>query len=229
MIGYYFITDAKLSRAGNVSDVRNAVKAGVKFIQYRNKCASTREMLDEALILRKICTKAKLIINDRVDIALAVNADGVHLGQDDLPCNIARKLLGKKKIIGVTVHSLKEALAAWKQGVDYLGVSPIFTTGTKLDAGKPAGVKLIREIKKCISIPVVAIGGINLSNAQDVIAFGADGLCAISAVIQKRDVKKEIEKFQNIIMRCHCEPEVRSNLIIKIASSPAAPRNDTIC
>lgn len=200
MLGYYFITDAKLSCAGNISDVRNALKAQVKFIQYRNKCASTKEMLDEALALRKICKKAKLIINDRVDIALAVNADGVHLGQDDLLYKIARELLGKKKIIGVTVHSLKEAIAAKKQGADYLGVSPIFATGTKLDAGKPRGIKLIREIKKCVSIPVVAIGGINLSNAQEVVSAGADGLCAISAVITKQDIKKEIRKFQKLFI-----------------------------
>lgn len=198
MKGYYFITDSSLSRAGNISDVKNALKAGVEIIQYRNKHASTKEMFEEALKLRKICKDATFLINDRVDIALAIGADGVHIGNDDMPYGVARKLLGKKKIIGVTVHSVKEAVEAQKMGADYLGVSPIFSTDTKKDAGIPVGVELIKEIKRFVSIPIIAIGGINLSNASGVIRAGADGLCAISAVVTKRDVKKEIQKFQEL-------------------------------
>jgi thiamine-phosphate pyrophosphorylase len=201
MRGYYFITDAALSRAGNISDVRNALAAGVKVIQYRNKNASTLEMYEEARQLKNIIgQKAIFLINDRADVALAVDTDGVHLGQDDLPYMVARKLLGKKKIIGVTVHNIKEARRAQKLGADYLGVSPIFSTTTKLDAGKAAGLRLIKEIKKVVSLPIVAIGGINLPNAAEVIRAGADGLCAISAVVTKRDVKKEIEKFQKLFL-----------------------------
>lgn len=198
MMGYYFITDSGLSRAGNISDVRNAVKAGVKFIQYREKQLNAKEMYQEALALRKICNKANFLVNDRLDIALGVEADGVHLGQEDLPFGVVRKLLGKRKIIGVTVHNLKEAREMQKLGADYLSVSPIFATKTKLDAGIPVGINLIKSIKKHISIPVVAIGGINLSNAGEVIRAGADGFCAISAVVTKREVKKEIEKFQQL-------------------------------
>jgi len=198
MKGFYFITDASLSRAGNLSDVRRAVAAGVRVVQYRNKHAQTRQMLEDALKLKATCKRVVFLVNDRIDIALAVDADGVHLGQYDMPYKQTRKLLGKNKIIGVTVHNLKEAKAAQKQGADYLGVSPIFATGTKKDAGKPAGVKLIREIKKIAKIPVIAIGGINLENAREVIDAGADGLCAISAVVAKHDVKKEIEKFQQL-------------------------------
>ena len=201
MKGFYFITDSSLSRAGNLSDVKNAVAAGVRVVQYRNKHVDTRQMLEEALKLKKTCKNITFLVNDRVDIALASNADGVHLGQYDMPLNVARKILGKKRIIGVTAHNLKEAKQAQKQGADYIGVSPIFATGTKKDAGKPAGIGLIRKIKKHISIPVIAIGGINLQNAKEVIDAGADGLCAISAVVTKKNVKKEIEKFQKLFIK----------------------------
>jgi len=198
MRGFYFIIDSRLSRAGNISDVKNALAAKVEVVQYRNKQADTRQMYEEALKLRKVCKNVKFLINDRVDIALSVNADGVHLGQDDLPYLVARKLLGKKKIIGLTVHSLTEAEEAKNLGADYLSVSPIFATSTKQDAGIPVGIELIKKIKKQVSIPIVAIGGINLLNAKEVIRAGACGLCAISAVITKPDVKLEIEKFQKL-------------------------------
>jgi len=195
--GYYFITDEKLSRAGIVSDVKSALSAGVKLIQYRNKEATTKQMYKEALKLKSLCKdKATFLINDRLDIALAVNADGVHLGNDDLPYRVARKLLGKNKIIGLTVHSLKEANIAQKLGADYIGVSPIFATRTKSNAGKPAGIESIKEMKKRVTLPIFAIGGIDLLNAKCVIGAGADGLCAMSAVVTKQDVKKEIKKFQ---------------------------------
>jgi thiamine-phosphate pyrophosphorylase len=196
--GYYFITDAKLSAAGNLSDVKNALAAGVKIIQYRNKNGSARQLYEEAVKLRSLCKKALFLVNDRLDIALAVGADGVHLGNDDLPYQAARKILGKNKIIGLTVHSVSQAKQAQKLGADYIGVAPIFATRTKKDAGKPAGVRLIKEIRKQVSIPIIAIGGINLSNAAEVIAAGSDGLCAISAVVSRPSVKKEIKRFQEL-------------------------------
>lgn len=197
MKGYYFITDSKLSRAGNFNDVSMAVACGVSVVQYRNKNAKTREMYEEAVRLREICRDTLFLINDRVDIALAVNADGVHLGQSDMPCEAARKLLGGEKIIGITVHNLAEAVQAEGIGADYLGVSPIFQTATKPDAGKPAGISLIEEIRANVDIPLIAIGGIDHSNAIDVIRAGADGLCAISSVVAKEDVRAEIKKFQD--------------------------------
>jgi thiamine-phosphate diphosphorylase len=133
-----------------------------------------------------------------VDIALAVQADGVHLGQDDLPLAAARKLLGQGKIIGLTVHSLAEARQAEAAGADYLGISPIFTTQTKMDAGPPAGIQLIQQIRSAVKIPLVAIGGINLANAPEVIRAGADSLCAISAIVRREDVQAEIKKFQRL-------------------------------
>jgi thiamine-phosphate pyrophosphorylase len=200
MKGYYFITDEHLSVAGALHDVKSAVAANVKFIQYRNKEACSKTLYEEALALRAICKKATLIINDRIDIAVAVNADGVHIGQDDVPFSVARELLGKKKIIGVTVHNLRHALIAQRQGADYLGVSPIFTTSTKINAGQSVGISLIEKIKEHISIPIVAIGGINLSNAKAVIRAGADSICAISAVVTKKDVEREIRKFQHFFV-----------------------------
>jgi thiamine-phosphate pyrophosphorylase len=198
MIGYYFVTDKKLSKKGITSDVKAAVAAGVKCVQYRNKEADAEKAYAEALQLKRICKDITFLINDRLDLALRVGADGVHLGQDDLPVAMARRLLGEKKIIGLTVHSIKEAQEAKKQGVDYIAVSPIYATKTKRDAGKPKGIALIKKIKKNVKLPVVAIGGVNLSNARKVIRAGADGLCAISCVVSKPDVRKEIARFQKI-------------------------------
>ncbi len=198
MRGYYFITDATLSRAGNISDVKCALKAKVEVVQYREKNKSTREAFEEALQIRNICKDALFLVNDRLDLAMAVGADGVHLGEADLPYAAARKLLGPGKIIGLTVHTLEQAIEAKRLGAHYIGVSPIFRTDTKQDAGRPVGVELIRKIKERTSLPVVAIGGIDLFNASKVIAAGADGLCAISAVVTKQDVRREIEKFQKL-------------------------------
>ncbi|MFH1240065.1 MAG: thiamine phosphate synthase [Candidatus Diapherotrites archaeon] len=199
MKGYYFITDASLSKAGNISDVQNAIAARVSVIQYRNKNASIKQMCFEASQLKDLCSeKTKLIINDRADVALAVDADGVHLGQDDLDYKNARTLLGTDKIIGVTVHTLEEAISAEKKGADYLGISPIFETSTKKDAGNAVGLDLIKEIKSECTLPIIAIGGITLENAKSVVDAGADGLCAISSVVTKENVKIEILKFQEL-------------------------------
>jgi thiamine-phosphate pyrophosphorylase len=196
--GYYFITDSILSRNGNVSDVKAAVAAGVSVVQYRDKCADPGKLYEEALRLRQITKSVVFLINDNVDIALSVDADGVHLGQKDLSYKEARRFLGKDKIIGLTVHNVKEALEAQAMGADYIGVSPIFATNTKNDAGKAVGVEMIRRIRESVKIPIVAIGGIDLSNAKEVVAAGASGLCAISAVVTKEDVKKEIQRFQRL-------------------------------
>ncbi len=198
MRGYYFITEAALSRAGNRNDVASAVAAGVRVVQYRQKQGHTRDLVAEARQLRELCCRTLFLVNDRVDLALEVGADGVHLGQEDLPYPEARRILGPEKIIGVTVHNLAEALAAQAWGADYLGVSPIFATATKADAGAPAGVVLLAEIRRRVSLPLVAIGGITLANAPEVIGAGADAVCAISAVVAKTDVQAEIEKFQRL-------------------------------
>lgn len=200
--GYYLVTDAALSRAGNARDVRAAVAAGVTVVQYRAKEGAARALLREAAALRELCRGAALfIVNDRVDLALAVDADGVHVGQDDLPCEVARRLLGPERIVGVSVRTPDEARAAVAAGADYVAVSPVFATRTKTDAGAGCGVEGVRAVRAAVAVPVVAIGGIDLSNAAGVVAAGADAICAISAVVAAPDVGAEIARFQALLQR----------------------------
>lgn len=198
-IDYYFITDAKLTRKDIFSDVENAVCAGCRIIQYREKEKTDEEMIEESRQIKELCgNKAFFIVNDRVDIALAVDADGVHLGQADLEVSTARKVLGRK-ILGVTVHDLEEARRAVDGGADYLGVSPIFPTTTKSDAGKACGTELIEKIRDEVNLPIVAIGGITKQNTSRVIRAGANSVAAISAVVCSDDVEREVGEFIRII------------------------------
>jgi len=199
MKGYYFITDAGLSRGGNLHDVTQAARAGAAAIQYRAKQASSRAMYEEAVILKKECGKVPFIVNDRLDIALAADADGIHVGQSDLPCLTVRRLIGPEKIIGVTVHTFEEAKTAERDGADYLGVSPIFATTTKPDALEPLGISFIAELRRRTRLPLVAIGGITRENVADVITAGADAVCAISAVVTHDDVFTTIRQFQELM------------------------------
>ncbi|AKB28207.1 Thiamin-phosphate pyrophosphorylase [Methanosarcina siciliae C2J] len=199
-IDFYLVTDSGLSKKGTLSDVREAVDAGCKIVQYREKNKSTKEMVDEASEIKRICRdRAIFLVNDRIDVALAVDADGVHIGQDDMPIEIAKKLLGPEKIIGLTVHNVEEAVKAEESGADYIGLGSIFDTSTKKDAGKGIGPASIREVKNAIKIPVVAIGGINKENCIPVVENGADSLVAISAVVCSDDVKRETREFIEII------------------------------
>ena len=201
-IDFYLVTDSELSKKGTLSDVKEAVEAGCKIVQYREKNRSTKEMISEAAEIKRICSdKAIFLVNDRIDVALAVDADGVHIGQDDMPIGTSRKLLGENKIIGLTVHNIDEAIEAEKRGADYVGLSPIFGTATKKDAGEGIGPEKIQEIKNAISIPIVAIGGINNENCESIVQNGADSLVAISAVICSADVKSEIKSFIDIVRR----------------------------
>lgn len=201
-IDFYLVTDSGLSKKGTLSDVREAVEAGCRIVQYREKDKSTKEMVDEASEIKSICSgRAIFLVNDRIYVALAIDADGVHIGQDDMPIETARKLLGKDKIIGLSVSEREEAIQAEKAGADYVGLGPIFDTATKKDAGKGIGPLKIREVKEAIKIPVVAIGGINKENCESVIQNGADSLVAISAVVCSDDVKRETEHFIDIIQK----------------------------
>lgn len=196
--GFYFITGGDLSRRGDVADVRVALRAGVRAVQYRDKDASPAMMYRKARALKRLCGTALFIVNDRIDIAMAAGADGVHLGQDDMPLAAARRILGKQKIIGISVRTLRQARQAVAGGADYLGVGPVFTTATKVDAGRPCGSGLIKRIKAEFDIPLVAIGGISLDNAPSVIAAGADALCAISAIVARHDTAVRIRAFQKL-------------------------------
>lgn len=195
--GLYFITDSRLSRQGIAADAQQVIEAGCAIVQYREKEKETGEMVAEAKQIAALCKENKILflINDRVDVALAVEADGVHLGQQDMPCAIARKLLGKNKTIGLTVHSVEEAIEAQRQGVDYVSVSPIFATETKPDAGKPVGIELIKEIKEKVSLPVVAIGGINEQNLRQVLEAGADAVAIISAIVCSKNVRETARRI----------------------------------
>ena len=200
---FYLITDSNLTKNGIISDVENAIDAGCKIVQYREKNKSTKDMIEEAKKLKQICSaKATFLINDRIDVSLAVNADGVHIGQEDMDIKTARKLIGYDKIIGLTVHNLEEALMAKNLGIDYIGVAPIFETDTKEDILKPCGVNMIKKIRKNINLPIVAVGGINKLNLKEVINAGADSAASIKPVLNSNDVYNEIKDFIRIIGEC---------------------------
>lgn len=171
------------------------IRAGVRWIQLRDKNCSRGMFYKSARILSAV-TKAndvKLIINDYADIALMVDADGVHLGQSDLPLEHARKIM-KNKIIGISTHSLEEALLAQKNGADYIGYGPIYKTRTK-DAGTPKGVNTIGDVKKNIKIPVVAIGGIKFEHVENIIKNGADAMAVSSGIMKKKDIQEAAYKY----------------------------------
>ena len=175
----YLVTDRSLSCGRSTIDVvREAVAGGVTIVQLRDKQAVTREFYREACKIRDFL-KSKcvpLIVNDRIDIALAIDADGVHLGADDMPIDVARRLLGDGKIIGASVFTLDDAVSAVQQGADYLGLSPIFMTATKPELVEKIGIEGIARFRNSIDIPLVGIGGLNVTNAYDAIRAGLDGL-----------------------------------------------------
>ncbi len=200
--GLYVITDAKLSRGrSHLEVIRAAIAGGATVVQYREKEGTTRQMMEEARALRELARQAGVpfIVNDRVDIALAVDADGVHVGQDDMPAPLARKLMGPEKIVGVSVDNLEQALQAERDGADYVGAGPIFATPTKPDAAPPIGLEGLAEICRQVSIPVVAIGGINETNAAAVIAAGAAGVAVVSAVVAAPDVEAAARRLREIV------------------------------
>ena len=197
----YLITDSSLAQDTLFSNVVSAIRGGVTVVQYRNKTAPIKNIIDEAKRLKKITQAANvpLLINDRVDVALAVDADGVHVGQDDMSIRRVRTLLGAKKIIGVSVKTIEQARRAEKEGADYLGVGSVFATKTKKDAGEPIGLLMLKQIANSVTIPVIGIGGITKENATDVIAAGAKGVAVISAIMGKQDTEKEARELLSIV------------------------------
>ncbi len=182
----YVVTDRSLSRGRTTVDVvREAVAGGATCVQLREKHARTLDFLEEARALSVLlrAQHVPLLINDRVDIALAVGADGVHLGQQDMPIADARRLGPPSWIIGVSAESIEDAIRAEKEGADYIGVSPVFATPTKTDTALPLGLEGLCAMRAAVRIPLVAIGGIQLHNAREVIRAGADGLAVVSAIV----------------------------------------------
>ena len=182
----YLVTDRRLSLGrSTVEVVAAAVSGGVTCVQLREKHCSTREFLEEARRVRELLvgTGVPLIINDRLDVALAVAADGVHLGQNDMHISDARRLVGERLVIGISAESVADAIRAEAEGADYIGVSPVFTTPTKMDTAPPLGLEGLREIRRAVRLPLVAIGSIRHDNAAEVLRAGADGLAVVSAIV----------------------------------------------
>ncbi|KHD37731.1 thiamine-phosphate synthase [Clostridium acetobutylicum] len=199
----YLVTDRKVLKERDLyKSIEEAIKGGVTLVQLREKEMSTLDFYESALKLKKITEtyKIPLIINDRIDIALAINADGVHIGQSDMPLIKARELLGKDKIIGVSAHSIEEALEAERNGATYLGVGAIYNTSTKGDA-QAVGLEELKNIKNSVKIPVVGIGGINEENANKVIETGVDGISVISGILSAQKIKDKARVMFDIVKK----------------------------
>ena len=188
----YLCTDQGFLGERNFADIiEEAIAGGVTMLQIREKNACTREFFEVACVARNI-TKVRripLVINDRLDVALAVEADGLHIGQSDLPLRAVRKIAGGKLFIGVSAGTVEDALVAEKDGADYVGAGAVFPTGSKADAGDAIGLEGLARICAAVHIPVVGIGGIGLANAADVMKTGAAGIAVISAILAQKDIK----------------------------------------
>ena len=196
----YLVTDDGCLQGRALIDcVREALEGGVTLVQYRAKTASSAEMYAEALQLKALCDSfnVPLIINDRLDIAMAVGAAGVHLGRDDLPCAAARKILGEDYIIGVSAHNPAEAKAALQSGADYLGCGAVFGTATKADV-KKLGTDGLAAICKAKGLPVVGIGGVTADNYREVRAAGADGAAIVSGILAQPDIRTTVEAIAKV-------------------------------
>ena len=198
----YGITAEEYSMGrNNIEVVSQMIKAGIKVIQYREKDKKMQEKYQECLALRKMTKEAGVtfIVNDHVDMALLVEADGVHLGQDDLPVNRVRELVGKDLIIGLSTHSPEQAQSAMKMGVDYIGVGPIFTTQTKKDVCAPVGLEYLDYVVKHIPLPFVAIGGIKEHNITEVTQRGAKCIALVTEIVGANDIGAKIRSLRTLL------------------------------
>ena len=196
----YLVTDDGCLQGRALIDcVREALDGGVTLVQYRAKTASSAEMYAEALQMKALCDSfnVPLIINDRLDIAMAVGAAGVHLGQDDLPCAAARRILGEDYLIGVSAHNPAEAKAALQSGADYLGCGAVFGTATKADV-KKLGTEGLEAICKAKGLPVVGIGGVTADNYREVRAAGAEGAAIVSGILAQPDIRATVRAIAKV-------------------------------
>jgi thiamine-phosphate pyrophosphorylase len=202
-LSLYVVTDRALSRGlGHLEVARRAVEGGADVVQLRDKELSGAEPYALAVKIREAVHEAgKLfVVNDRLDIALAAGADGVHLGRDDLPLTAARSV-APGIVIGISVGSAEEAVDAERSGADYVAVSPLFDTGSKGDAGPGHGLTILREVRKAVSIPVIGIGGIGRDNVGEVMRCGADGVAVISAVVSQPDVAEAAREMRKLVVQ----------------------------
>ncbi len=200
----YLVTDRGLSRGRSTLEIVSAaVRGGATVVQLREKDCSTREFIEQALTVKdflKTCN-VPLIINDRVDVAQAVKADGVHLGQTDMPLEMAKGILGDTMIIGISAESVKDAIAAEKGGAAYLGVSPVYATPTKTDTAPPLGLEGLRTIRRAVKLPLVGIGGLSRDNAAEAIRSGADGVAVVSAIVSADDPETAAKGLKQVIIK----------------------------
>ena len=201
-LAVYVLTDRHAAGSRSLVDVvRAAVCGGASVIQLRDKSSTTREMIELGRALLQITRPAgvPLIVNDRADVALAIDAQGVHVGQDDMPAPLARQIIGPGRILGVSAGTVEEARQAERESADYLGVGDVYGTPTKADAGTPIGLSGLREVARAVSIPVVAIGGITLDNAAATTEAGAAGVAVISAIIGAADPEAAARQLRNAV------------------------------
>lgn len=198
----HVLTDAVLqTRFSHAELARRAIAGGADTIQFRQKSGSTRSMIETAREIRDLCRKrgATFIVNDRIDVALACEADGVHLGQDDFPIPLARKLLGKDRIIGGSAGTWEELLKCYAEGVDYIGFGPAYPTSSKDDAGEAVGLGALKKAVAGVPVPLIAIGGINAGNAGEIMKTGAWGIAIISSVCCQEDPEGAARALHRII------------------------------
>lgn len=199
----YLVTDTVYFKDDSIwNKMEAALAAGVTLVQYRDKTAASRILYERALKMKALCDKYKvpMLVDDRADIAFAVGAAGVHVGQSDLPAEIARRLLGEDAIIGVSAHNAAEALAAEAAGADYLGCGAVYPTGTKKDTSV-IGAEGLKDIRAATKLPFVGIGGITLANYSEVLAAGANGAAVVSAILGAEDITAVVKKFKQLSLK----------------------------
>jgi thiamine-phosphate pyrophosphorylase len=208
-LALHVLVDPEWSRGRDIFTVASAaIEGGATVIQLRDKKASTRLLVEQGLVLRELTRKhgVLFIVNDRIDVALAVEADGVHIGQDDdMPLQIARRLMGSERILGVSAGNLDEAAAAIAANADYLSIGPIFSTYAKSDAGPAIGTHLLRELTTRYQTPIIGIGGIAAQNAGEVLQAGAVGVAVITAVISAEDI---VGATRELSIKTHIEDNI---------------------
>ncbi len=201
---YHVLTDTVLqSHFSHAELTKQAIAGGADTIQFRQKIGATRKMIEIARQLKQLCAEAGVtfLVNDRVDVAIASDADGVHLGQDDFPIPLARELLGESRIIGGSAATLKEARKCLAEKVDYIGFGPVYPTTSKADAGPVSGIELLKQVVEAVPLPIISIGGIDVDNTVEVIRAGAQGIAVISAVCCQENPEQATRALYKALQR----------------------------
>lgn len=209
--GIYVILDRYLAKKPHIEIAREVISGGARVIQLRDKHASRRELIEIGRELRQLtwATGVTFIVNDYPEVAAEVDADGIHLGQEDRGIEEARQLVGQDKIVGLSTHTLDQALAAMELPVDYIGVGPVYATSTKENPWPVVGVELVREVKRCVSLPIVAIGGITEQRIPELVAAGADNVAMIGELMQAAHLREKMESLVQTFKNAKAQFEQR--------------------